>query len=71
MFFRYRRLVPKEHRDLVRRQRLSRPNWYVGSAEGRAFRADVRITPDMQRQIDEIAANMAAYRERKAEGTVE
>jgi hypothetical protein len=33
MFSRYKRLVPRAHRDLIASQGLAKPNWFVGAAE--------------------------------------
>jgi hypothetical protein len=59
MFGRYRRLVPREHRDLIRRHRLPKPNWFVGSAEGRRL-GDVRMDVAMLREIARVKAEIDA-----------
>ena len=50
---RYRRLVPKEQRDLIKVHGLSRPNWFVGSAE----RPSV-VDAGLRAEIDAVKADI-------------
>lgn len=62
MFGRYRRLVPRAHRDLIKAHGLPKPNWFVGSAEG------IRINTDVQRAIDEVKAELDKRADSRKEG---
>lgn len=55
---RYRRKVPKWARDLIRRHRLARPNWYVGSAESWGMAQEAEEAKARMRAI--IAEQQAA-----------
>jgi hypothetical protein len=49
-------------RRLIKTHRLGRPNWYIGSAESSWFGdvEDVRISPAMRREIDDLKARIQA-----------
>lgn len=56
MFGRYRRKVPADRREFIKRHRLPKPDWYVGSAES------VHIDPALQAEIDELKARIDEHR---------
>jgi hypothetical protein len=54
MFGRFNRLVPPHHREMLRRLRLSKPNWYVGAAE----HAPVAYDPELAKDIEDLKTEL-------------
>jgi hypothetical protein len=49
MLGRSRRLIPVHHFRLIQRQRLPRPNWFVGAAEQPSIPRDPALVADIDR----------------------
>jgi hypothetical protein len=58
MFGRYRRLVPRRHRELIREHGLPKPNWFVGSAEQPFYYDD-----DLRAEIERVKREIVARRD--------
>ena len=63
---RYRRLIPATIRRLLQVQRMSRPNWYVGSAEGAHMGDRVMLDQDFYREVEALKAAIDQRAARKA-----
>lgn len=54
MFGRSRRLVPAHHLNLIKIQRLPKPNWFVGAAEQSVVPRDPALVADIDRLKTEL-----------------
>jgi hypothetical protein len=69
---RYRRLVPRRQRRLIRLFDLGKPNWYVGSAEsGGDTDYDFANDPSVRAEVDALVAELEATRARLSGGSLE